>query len=119
MDAKTRGVQGEELVANHYQENGYVVLNKNYKTRFGEIDIIVKNDETLVFVEVKTRENDTFATPAEAVDLQKQQRIIKTAQAYLTQNRLSDPIMRFDVAEVLLSDDEDDEAKITVIEGAF
>ena len=92
---------GEAIAAKYYQQRGWLLLNHNYRTRMGEIDLILREpDGTLVFCEVKTRQPDSLTTPAEAVTLAKQRRILRTAQLYLQHTNQSDQPMRFDVAEV-------------------
>lgn len=95
------GRAGEAVAAKYYQRQGWLLLDHNYRTRFGEIDLILYKENTLVFAEVKTRSNDRFAAPAEAVGAAKQQRIIKAAGQYLQHSPFGDSLVRFDVVEVL------------------
>ncbi len=111
---KTVGDFGEDLVEEYLRNKGYDILDRNFRKPFGEIDIIARIDEIVVFVEVKTRKNKYFANPREAVTISKQQKIIKASQAYLMENDLTDSIIRFDVAEVIRVDGE-----INYIENAF
>ena len=111
---KTVGDFGEDLVEEYLRNKGYDILDRNFRKPFGEIDIIARIDEIVVFVEVKTRKNKDFANPSEAVTISKQQKIIKASQAYLMENALTDSIIRFDVAEVIRVDGE-----INYIENAF
>lgn len=111
---KTVGDFGEDLVEEYLRKKGYDILDRNFRKSFGEIDIIARIDEIVVFVEVKTRKNKDFANPSEAVTISKQQKIIKASQAYLMENDLTDSIIRFDVAEVIRVDGE-----INYIENAF
>lgn len=111
---KTVGDFGEDLVEEYLRHKGYDILDRNFRKPFGEIDIIARIDEIVVFVEVKTRKNKYFANPSEAVTISKQQKIIKASQAYLMENDLTDSIIRFDVAEVIRVDGE-----INYIENAF
>lgn len=93
------GVIGERKAANFLIKKGYMIVDTNYRSRFGEIDIIAKNKKVLVFVEVKTRSTSSIARPKEFVDYSKQQKIIATAQLYLQSEKTSlQP--RFDVIEV-------------------
>lgn len=97
---QTTGRLGEDLAASHLQQQGYVILARNVRFPFGEIDIIAQDGETLVFVEVKTRRSQCFGSPLEAITPRKQQQLIKLAQAYLQgQER---PV-RFDVVAVMLA----------------
>lgn len=99
------GKSGENIAASFLQNRGYAILGRNYRKRFGEIDIVAEIDNTVVFVEVKTRTSTFFGRPFEAVDCRKQQRMIKAALNYINSNRLGDRPARFDVIGVLLSRD--------------
>ena len=96
------GGSGEDLAAAFLQGLGYVILTRNYRKRFGEIDIIAEEGDTLVFVEVKTRSSAAFGSPLEAVDARKQQRMARAALAYLSSRRQHDRPARFDVVAVRL-----------------
>lgn len=76
---------------------------KNYKTKFGEVDIIAKNRDETVFIEVKTRLSKRFGLPVEAVNNLKQKKIINTSKIYMKQNRIYTCKIRYDVIEVYLS----------------
>lgn len=100
MAGISKGAAGEVLAARFLRENDYEILAGNYYSRFGEIDIIAADDEYIVFVEVKSRAEDSYYLPREAVTVEKQRRIIKTALYYIAHN--PDPRqMRFDVVEVI------------------
>lgn len=93
------GAWGEAIAAEFLRKKGYQLVATNYKSRFGEIDLIVQNRKYLVFVEVKLRKSDRFAAAAEFVDARKQGRLVMTAQMYLSDHpTLLQP--RFDVIEV-------------------
>jgi putative endonuclease len=110
------GRRGERLAARHLRRLGYKVLYRNFRHRgSGEIDIVCRHGEVLVFVEVKTRSSENFGRPLGAVDRKKQRRIIRGAMAWLRMLDLADLTFRFDVVEVLLSEPEE----IRVIENAF
>lgn len=96
------GGSGEEIAAAYLQRRGYVILAKNYRKRFGEIDIVAAEGDTLVFVEVKTRTSAAFGSPLEAVDGRKQRRMAKAALAYLSAGNLHGRPARFDVVAVRL-----------------
>jgi putative endonuclease len=97
--AKEIGTAGENSAAEYLENLGYEILEKNYKSRMGEIDIIALSpEEVCVFVEVKTRKNTDFGMACEAVDKRKQEKLVKTAMTY---RYGSD--MRFDVIEVYYS----------------
>jgi len=91
---------GEAIAAKYYQQRGWLLLNHNYRTRMGEIDLILYRDDTLVFAEVKTRTGAMLDRPAAAVDARKQQRLILAAQQYLQCSPYRDAAIRFDVVEV-------------------
>ena len=93
------GAWGEALAAEYLQKNRYKVLCTGYRSRFGEIDLIVSNRRYLVFVEVKLRKNDRFASAYEFVDRHKQDRIRTTAEIYLSEHP-TELQPRFDVIEI-------------------
>lgn len=96
---KNYGKKAELLVSFYLALHGYKVVKRNYRSRFGEIDIIAKKGGMIVFCEVKARSGKMLGTPAQAVDVFKQQRIIKTAYRYLAY--VPDCECRFDVIEVV------------------
>jgi putative endonuclease len=96
------GAQGEEIAARFLLSKKYEILDRNYRCRHGEIDIIARRKNVLIFIEVKTRRSCAFGSPLEAVSLKKQRSISSVAQAYLQHNRLSSSAARFDVIAVLL-----------------
>ena len=99
LHKKVLGAKGEKLVAAYLKKQGYKILKKNYRTPFGEADIIAKDNDEIAFIEVKTRTTDSFGTPSEAVGKDKQQRYRKIAECYWIQTG-EEPNARFDVAEV-------------------
>ena len=100
MAGVSKGAAGEILAARFLRDAGYQIITANFRTRFGEIDIIAANDEYIVFVEVKSRAEDSRYMPREAVTADKQRRIIKTALLYI--RRYPDTRqVRFDVIEVV------------------
>ena len=90
----TVGHKGEAIAAKYYQQRGWLLLNHNYRTRMGEIDLILYKENTLVFAEVKTRAGTMLDRPAAAVDARKQQRLVLAARHYLM--RLPECDCRFD-----------------------
>ncbi len=93
------GAWGEALAADYLQRKKYKIVASGYRCRFGEIDLIVSNREYLVFVEVKLRKSNRFASAMEYVDFHKQNRIRTTAELFLSQNpTVLQP--RFDVIEI-------------------
>ncbi len=99
---KEAGRLGEELSALMLEERGYDILERNYRCRFGEIDIIALRRDILTFVEVKTRNGENYGTAAEAVTWSKQQKIRQTALQYLNEYRKPFAGVEFQVVEVLL-----------------
>jgi len=97
-----RGRRGEELASKFLRSRGYKVLYRNFKDRHGgEIDIVCRDGDTLVFVEVKTRRDEEFGRPVEAVSREKQKRVSKGGLAWLRLLDNPDVTFRFDVVEVL------------------
>ncbi|MFV0636197.1 YraN family protein [Mitsuokella sp.] len=99
-DAKLLGSQGEEAAAAFLERQGHAILARNFRTPQGEIDIITRLGQTVVFVEVKTRRTRRFGRPAAAVGYHKQQKIIQSARWFLRQRHLESCLCRFDVLEV-------------------
>ncbi len=97
------GAEGERVAAAHLRALGLTVEEWNYRTRFGEIDLIARDGETLVFVEVKTRRNADYGAPEEAVTPRKQRRLTLAAQEYLKERGLEDASWRIDVVAITLS----------------
>lgn len=113
-----RGARGEKLAARFLRAHGYKILYRNFKDRHGgEIDIVCRDGDTLVFVEVKTRGGEAFGRPIEAVDRQKQLRVSKGGPAWLRLLDNPDVTVRFDVVEVLWPDD--GEPRCELIQNAF
>jgi len=90
------GALAEQLAAQHLQQQGLKLIEKNYRSRFGEIDLIMKDGAEIVFVEVRLRRNTNFGGAAASIDDRKQQRIVRTAQQYLS-SLVRMPPCRFDV----------------------
>ncbi len=91
------GLVYEKKALEILKENGYTLVRKNYISKAGEIDLIVKKDNLLVFVEVKYRKNHKYGYGFEVVDIKKQKRIFKSAMKYLVENKYDKFSMRFDV----------------------
>lgn len=102
MNHITLGDLGEKAASHYLTTKGYALTHRKYRTKLGEIDIIAKHKNTIVFVEVKTRRNTTYGSPAEAVNYRKQQKIIQTAQCYLKHSNNYNCLCRFDIIEVVL-----------------
>lgn len=104
MDAEQKtGPQGENIAVSFLKSQGFTILARNYRQRFGELDIVAEDGDVLVFVEVKTRKSNRFGSPFEAVDIRKQMKLSKMAQHYISRNNLEDREARFDVVAVLLA----------------
>ena len=97
------GENGEQIACDRLIAAGYSILTRRFRSRFGEIDIVAKHKETVVFVEVKTRTDREFGDPAEAVTPQKQQKIVRMAEEYVMLERLEHAHCRFDVVAIDLT----------------
>ena len=97
---KVLGKFGEDAVEKFLNRNGYKILDRNYRCRFGEIDLIAFEDGCLVFVEVKTRVSERYGNPVNAVNGMKLQHLKKTALCYINYKKMADCPARFDIAEV-------------------
>ncbi|WP_054875560.1 YraN family protein [Oxobacter pfennigii] len=106
ISKREKGNLGETAALNYLIQNGYVILEKNFSTKYGEIDIIARDNDYIAFIEVKTRRDEKWGLPSEAVTLNKQCRIARMAMLYIAKKRLNDENFRFDVVEVILSDNE-------------
>jgi len=119
INARQRGKWGEDVALEYLINKEYSVVTTGFRSRFGEIDLIVKNKEYLVFVEVKTRKNTNFAYAREYVNKDKQRKIVMTANYWLMK-RPTKLQPRFDVIEVYAKDGEFTESpEIFHIENAF
>lgn len=107
----TVGQRGEELACAFLRSQGYAIVERNWRSPFGEVDIIARDGEALVFIEVKTRASPGFGGPEAALTHRKRRRIITTARAYLNEIGRELPV-RFDL--VALKDD-----RVTLYRGAF
>jgi len=107
MNRQSLGKCGEEAAAEFLRNKGYEIITRNFYTRWGELDIIARDCEEIVFVEVRTRSSSSFMTPGESVDHTKQERLLKAAQTWLSeQYPLDPPPCRFDVISVIISKDQ-------------
>ena len=115
--ARTAGDQGEALAALYLERRGYVILDRQWRCRFGELDIVGCSPDGIVcFVEVKRRGHGSIGLPREFVDERKQERLRKAAAAYLAANR-EDSLARFDVAEIY--EEKDGSLRVVYLEDAF
>jgi putative endonuclease len=94
------GKSGENYACLELERLGYAILERRYRTRIGEIDVVARDGETLVFIEVKARRSARFGLPAEAVDAHKRRKLIHMASFYIFAKRLSNARCRFDVVSV-------------------
>lgn len=94
------GRDGEAVARAALRQRGYAILEERYRTPFGEIDVIARDGDTLVFIEVKARRDDHYGGGAAAVTARKQRTIVRVAQAYLSRTRLHHLPCRFDVVVV-------------------
>ena len=104
---KEIGNIGEEIAVKYLQQEEYIIINRNFKCKQGEIDIIAKDVKKgeLVFIEVKTRRNYNYGNPSEAVDERKQKHIYRSAEYYVYATHLEKEPIRIDVIEVYFNND--------------
>lgn len=114
MNKRRFGIVGEKIAKGYLINKGYEIVETNFYTKRGEIDIIAKKHNCIIFLEVKTRTNLKFGTPAMAVNSTKKKHIKSVAKTFLHLNRLYGYNVRFDVVEVFINDGK---CKINHIEG--
>ncbi len=110
------GEKGESLAVWYLKKNGYKILEQNYRTKLGEIDIIAREKKTLVFVEVKTRRSLRYGSPKWAVTPKKQRTISMVALSYLKATHQTDARARFDVVAIISNQDE---PQVEIVKNAF
>lgn len=110
------GKKGESIASSYLKKSGYRILETNYRCAMGEIDIIARDKDVLVFVEVKTRSSEELGYPEQAVHIRKQKKISQLALWYLEENKLTGAKARFDVVAVTMSGDGEE---IKLIQNAF
>ncbi|MBI4794256.1 MAG: YraN family protein [Deltaproteobacteria bacterium] len=115
-DRRQLGDAGEALAAAALKKQGYKILERNYVTPLGEIDLIARHGRALVFIEVKTRRSLRFGEPQDAVTPAKQARIQKLADYYLQRKRVGEVEVRFDVVGITFSDNR---SSVEIIQNAF
>ncbi|MDP3012699.1 MAG: YraN family protein [Candidatus Subteraquimicrobiales bacterium] len=113
---KSLGIRGEEIASRFLIKKGFKILFKNYRLKFGEIDIIALDKNSLVFVEVKTRFNTEFGKPFEAINISKQNKLRKLADCFIAFNQPEAKFFRFDVISILINKDK---REVVHIENAF
>jgi putative endonuclease len=115
---KDIGNYGESLAESYLISIGFIIIDKNFKCKQGEIDLVCRDRNYIVFVEVKSRYSSAFGTPADSVTYIKQKKIFKTAQFYIMKYMLHNNNFRFDVVEVILNTS-DNRYNISLIKNAF
>lgn len=113
---KIFGDNGEKIAEKHLERLGYRIVERNYRCRYGEIDLIARDGDTLVFVEVKTRSSTGFGTPGQSVDYRKQRHMIRTSLAYMNEKDLHEVEARFDVVSIVRTPEK---TETEVIKDAF
>jgi putative endonuclease len=111
------GQRGESLAAAWYEREGYEILDRNWRRREGELDLVLARGRAVVFCEVKTRSSSRFGAPVEAITRTKQQRIRTLAALWLGESGLRGRQLRFDVASVMI--ERGAEPVIEILEGVF
>lgn len=96
------GKLGEDLAVKYLKNKKYIILDRNYRCRQGEMDIIAKDEEKIIFIEVKTRTTIKFGRPAEAVNYIKREHLQNIARYYLYTRKITNIPIRFDVVEIYL-----------------
>lgn len=110
---RKKGSVYEQIAAQTLESQGYTIVERNYRCKFGEVDLIARHDGFLVFVEVKYRKTEQFGLPVEAVDYKKQKNICKVAGQYIARKRFAKmPKVRFDIVGILGE-------QVTVYKNAF
>jgi len=109
-----RGRQGEDLAVDWLRSHGYLIVARNYRRRFGEVDVIARQGDCLVFVEVKARSSSRFGTPLDALTLRKQRQLSRIARDYLVRHDQLETLCRFDVVSVVLKGDRSPEIDVVV-----
>lgn len=103
MKKKELGNLGEQIATDYLEKNKYQIIKRNFYCKQGEIDIIAKEKKEIVFVEVKTRTNNNYGRPSEAVNARKQKHMYKVARYFLYKTNLLEENIRFDVIEILVA----------------
>ncbi len=116
MNRKAMGDQGEKTAAEYLEKKGYTIRDRNFRYGRYEVDLIARDGDTLVFVEVKATSSIEYGYPEEKVDITKQKKISLAAQAYIEQNKLDNMDCRFDVISMIQDSGEN---QIEHIEDAF
>lgn len=102
---RRQGDEGEDLACAFLEREGYAIVERNFRYERAEVDVIAKDGDELVFVEVKSRRSNAFGEPEDAVDEAKQEQIVNAAEGYLTEKDLDNAPVRFDVVAITYRDD--------------
>ena len=118
---KELGAKGEEIAVRYLKSRGYRIIERNYRIRLGEIDIIAEQGDDLVFIEVKTRSGTLFGSPFESVTKQKQKQLSKVALEYISKQGFHDRPARFDVVGIELQKGSEmfQDADVELLQNAF
>jgi putative endonuclease len=112
----TTGKEGEKIAATYLKKNGYEIIEINYRCPIGEIDIVAKEKNDLVFVEVKTRKSIELGYPEQAVGMRKQKKMSQLALWYMQKRKIADTNARFDVVAITLMPEKNE---VKLIQNAF
>lgn len=113
------GKLGEKWAAKYLRHQGYKILVRGFRSRSGEIDLVARDKDWIVFVEVKTRSSEEFGHPSEAIDKRKQRHVSKVALDYLRMLNNPPVRFRFDIVEILASDADEEPDDIRLYQNAF
>ena len=111
------GATGEELAISYLKKLGYRIVERNFRCKLGEIDVVAYDGNTLVFVEVRTKKSSHFGSPVSSVSYQKQRKLISLAKFYIKKHKLFNRSARFDVVGVRFGSD--GSFRINLIQNAF
>jgi len=116
-DTRSVGFKGEKYAEQLLKDNGYKIVERNFYSKLGEIDIIAKDGRTLVFVEVKLRKSRKLGFPEESVNVQKLRRIERTGQYYIMEKKIKVDKLRIDIVSILLKNDK--LVRVRLIKGVY
>jgi putative endonuclease len=118
LNRPTLGKLGEELAGKAFKKNGYRIIDKNYRCRYGEIDIIARKKDSLVFIEVRSKTGSSFGSPEESVTTAKKRRIMRTALDYIANHENLPPDWRIDFVAVEFDESGSKVRRVEIIENA-
>jgi len=113
------GREGEKAAIKFLKKNGYRIIEKNFRTKAGEVDVIAEQEKVLVFVEVKTRSGNQLGHPVQALTPHKQKKISMIARGFLSKHKIQDRECRFDVVSILGDPGAPKDWEIELIQDAF